>query len=71
MINVGGSGYISGSICMHLDCNNKTGLGYCKTTGCINPKYNHITNIESNHTMTEQEIYNLSLKEKEISYGYF
>ena len=56
MINVGGSGYISGAICMHLDCNNKTGLGYCKTTGCINPKYNHITNINLNHTMTEQEI---------------
>ena len=57
MINVGGSGYISGSsICPHLDCNNKTGLGYCKTKGCINPKYNNISNIKSNHTMTEQEI---------------
>lgn len=21
-------------------CDNKTSLGYCQTTGCINPKYN-------------------------------
>ena len=25
-------------------CNNKTSLGYCKTTGCINPKYNRHSN---------------------------
>ena len=25
--------------CPHI-CGNKTSLGYCKTTVCINPKYN-------------------------------
>lgn len=28
--------------CSHM-CNNRTGHGYCKTTVCINPKYNPIT----------------------------
>ena len=24
------------------DCDNKTEFGYCKSTGCINPKYNQM-----------------------------
>jgi len=26
--------------CLHFDCDNKNSFGYCKTTCCINPKYN-------------------------------
>ena len=31
-------------------CNNKTEYGYCKTTGCINPKYSSIT-LHSNNVV--------------------
>ena len=33
---------ITSTPCLH-DCNNKTEFGYCKTTGCINPQWNHRT----------------------------
>lgn len=36
-------------------CNNKNALGYCMTTGCINPKYNSAT-ITSTRTLTEDEV---------------
>ena len=33
------------------DCENKTEFGYCKNTGCINPKYIHIVfHTNSNNT---------------------
>lgn len=34
------------SQCLHYDCGNRNSFGYCKTTGCINPKYNRLP-IES------------------------
>lgn len=34
------------SPCLHYDCTNRNSFGYCKTTACINPKYNRLT-IES------------------------
>ena len=30
-------------VCPYNDCQNRTDLGYCKTTACINPKYNRFT----------------------------
>lgn len=30
------------------DCNNKTEYGYCKNTGCINPKYQQIVFYTNN-----------------------
>ena len=30
--------------CYVYDCSNRNYYGYCKTTVCINPKYNKITN---------------------------
>ena len=29
-------------LCPHYDCDNRTDIGYCKTTMCINPKYSKI-----------------------------
>lgn len=43
------------NICMHVDCTNKTEYGYCKTTACINPKYNKIQ-IVSDKTLTDEEL---------------
>lgn len=41
-------------ICPYI-CDNKTEYGYCKTTACINPKYNQ-NYIVSNHTLTNDEL---------------
>lgn len=41
-------------ICPYI-CDNKTEYGHCKTTACINPKYNQ-TYIVSNHTLTNEEL---------------
>ncbi len=41
-------------ICPYI-CENKTEYGYCKTTSCINPKYNQ-TYIISNRTLTDEEL---------------
>lgn len=27
--------------CPHYDCTNRNSFGYCNTTACINPNYNH------------------------------
>ena len=45
---------MSGLICPYI-CDNKTEYGYCKTTACINPKYNQ-NYIVSNHTLTNEEL---------------
>lgn len=36
-------------------CENKTEYGYCKSTTCINPKYNS-NYICSNHTLKEEDL---------------
>ena len=36
-------------------CNNKTEFGYCKTTVCVNPKYNSFC-ITNNKTLTKEEL---------------
>lgn len=36
-------------------CDNKTEYGYCKTTHCINQKYNKKA-VTSNHTLTDEEL---------------
>ena len=36
-------------------CNNKTELGYCKTSVCVNPKYNSFC-ITSSKTLTKEEL---------------
>lgn len=37
------------STCPHYDCTNRTENGYCKTTACINSKYNGLqTGVECN-----------------------
>lgn len=41
-------------ICPYI-CDNKTEYGYCKTTACINQKYN-TTYIISNRTLTNEEL---------------
>lgn len=41
-------------ICSYI-CDNKTEYGYCKTTACINPKYNQ-NYIVSNHTLMNEEL---------------
>lgn len=43
------------NVCMHIDCTNRTEYGYCKTTACINPKYNQIQ-IVSDKTLTDEEL---------------
>lgn len=30
---------MSGSPCLHYDCSNRNSFGYCKTTVCINERY--------------------------------
>ena len=30
---------MSGSPCLHYDCSNRNSFGYCKTTACINERY--------------------------------
>ena len=45
---------MSGLICPHI-CDNKTKYGYCKTTACINPKYNQ-SYIVSTYTLTNDEL---------------
>lgn len=41
-------------ICPYI-CDNKTGLGYCKTSVCVNPKYNSFY-ITSSKTLTKEEL---------------
>lgn len=41
--------------CMHFDCPNRTEFGYCKSTACMNPKYNSFS-INSNRTLTKEEL---------------
>lgn len=41
-------------ICPYI-CDNKTEYGSCKTTACINSKYNQ-NYIVSNHTLTNEEL---------------
>ena len=38
------------SPCSHYDCTNRNSLGYCKTTACINPKYNRLSVESTNNT---------------------
>lgn len=45
---------MSDLICPYI-CDNKTEYGYCKTTACINHKYNQ-NYIVSNHTLTNEEL---------------
>lgn len=37
--------------CPYWDCPNRNELGYCKTTRCINPKYQSETYRASNYTI--------------------
>lgn len=41
-------------MCYHFDCNNRTELGFCKTTACINPKYANKT-ITTNKTELDND----------------
>ena len=43
------------------DCYNKTHYGYCKTTGCINPKYNGV-NVKVSQTTVMVDIYPYEIK---------
>ena len=57
-------------LCPHYDCDNRTDIGYCKTTMCINPRYSKIgtaqygqgvqnrviTNADRIRAMTDEEL---------------
>ena len=43
-----GEGEKMTGICPY-ECDNKTEYGYCKTTGCINPKYQYIIALSYNN----------------------
>ena len=48
------------NMCQHV-CDNKTAEGFCKTTACINPKYNGsgtYTIMVSDHTESNRDVYN-------------
>lgn len=48
-------------------CENKTEYGYCRTTACINPKYNGGGTYVSNHTeMVYPNALNINTVKKEI-----
>lgn len=49
-------------ICPYI-CDNKTEYGYCKTTACINHKYNQ-NYIVSNHTLMNEELKKSNKNEK-------
>ena len=43
--------------CPHWDCTNRNELGYCKTTCCINPKYQYNTYSTSTSADTHPTTY--------------
>lgn len=52
-------GFTPSDKCLHL-CGNKTEYGYCKTTACINPKYNGSETYKvtvSDHTELNRDVY--------------
>lgn len=44
------------SNCPYWDCPNRNELGYCKTTICINPKYQSETYRTTNYTIRYKDI---------------
>ena len=42
--------------CPYWDCPNRNELGYCKTTACINPKYQSETYRTTNYTIQYKDI---------------
>ena len=59
--------------CNHI-CDNKTPLGYCQTTGCINPKYNGsgtylITGVEDGWIKVDKKVLDEYKMMKDPDYG--
>ena len=55
------------TMCPHI-CSNKNQFGYCKTTACINPKFNgsgSSTYYVSNHTEQIYPVYSGTRGEKD------
>ena len=53
--------------CPHV-CDNKTSLGYCRTTACINTKYNGsgtYTITVSDHTESNRDVYDGTRNEQD------
>ena len=53
--------------CLYV-CENKTECGYCKTTACINPRYNGsgtYTVTVSNHTELNRDVYSGTRRERD------